>query len=131
MKLSSFDTKTKANGGAEVELKNVATGGGSGVYFTILGTDGDRYRELQAERSRGILDKVKKRGTDAIPSNEEIDRSACEMLAKCTVGWRGLEDDSGPVPFSYEAAFDIYMKYPRIRDQINVAMADPANFLMG
>ena len=41
MKLSSFDTRTKANSGAEIELKNVATGGGSGVYFVVLGTDGD------------------------------------------------------------------------------------------
>lgn len=132
MKLSKFDTKTKAEKGVEIELKDIATGEGSGIFFTILGTDSDAFRDAELERSRDMLAMSKKRGKDYKPSREEIDDGVCKILAACTVGWRGLEDDDGePIPFSTKAAEELYQKYPRIRDQINVAMADPANFLMG
>jgi uncharacterized protein CbrC (UPF0167 family) len=132
MKLKSFDTKTLSNRGVEVELKDVKTGKGSGTFFTILGTDSDKFREIKAQRSRDIMDMVKNRGEGYMPSVDEIDLSSCEMLADCTTGWRGLEDESDqPIEFTRDAAVKLYVDYPRIREQINVAMSEYGNFLAG
>lgn len=132
MKLSKFDTVTKSNAGADIPLLDLRTKQPTDVVFTILGTDSDVFKDLQSERGRKLMEEVQARGKGYAPTREDMDRSTCELLAKCTVGWSGLaEDDGTPIPFSQDRAIDIYMRYPRIRDQINTAMADPANFLMG
>lgn len=131
MELDEFDTKTKSNEGAEIELLSLKTRAKSGVFIKVLGIDSDLFQDLKAQRSRELMDAVQARGKDYNPTREEIDLASCEMLAKCTLGWRGLTEGGKEVEFSYAKAVDLYVKYPRIRDQINAAIADTANFVLG
>lgn len=129
MDLNRFDTKTKANAGIEFALNDLRTGKPTDAKFRIVGSDSEHFQRLKAERSRKVAKRLQETGAEAL-TPEEMDEMACEMLAACTLGWSGLNHDGKPVPFSTEKAKEVYSQYPAIRDQINLAIADRANFLL-
>jgi hypothetical protein len=124
--LKQFDTKTGANAGVEVELKFIGSGAPSGAFIRVLGTDSDVFRDMQIERAREALDREAK----GLPewTAEERDERSVQTLARCTLGWRGLD---GIDDFSIKAAEALYRDYPAIREQVNIAIANRANFLTG
>lgn len=126
MKLAEFDTVTRANDGVEIELRRLTDGSPSGAFIKVYGIDSDVFRAIQTERAQDALAREAKRAPALTPA--EVEERAIRTLARCTIGWRGIE---GIPEFSVEAAADLYRKYPAIREQINVAIADRANFLMG
>ena len=126
MKLSEFDTKTLSNKGVDVELKSLRDNSKTGAFITVLGTDSDAFKDIQIERAREALD----RETRGLPqlTAEERDEQGIKTLARCTVGWNGID---GLGEFSQAAAIELYRNYPAIREQVNVAIADRRNFLLG
>jgi hypothetical protein len=128
--LSKFNTVERANAGVEVELKNLATGGGSGAYITLFGMDSERYAEAKEERARDLLARAAA-GLTTTFTREERATFTANTLARCTKGWRGLESegDGKPLQFSVEEAVELYLRYPAIADQVNEEIARRANFL--
>jgi len=124
--LKQFDTKTGSNAGVEIELKIIGSGAPSGAFIRVHGIDSDKFRDMQLERARESLEREAKGLPDWTPG--ERDERGVKTLAACTLGWRGL-DDIGD--FSVKAAEALYRDYPAIREQINVAIANRANFLVG
>ena len=47
-----------------------------------------------------------------------------DLLAKCTKGWKNVEEDGKPVEFSYENAVKMYTAYPPLRNQVLNAVHD-------
>lgn len=129
MELARFDTLTNANAGVEIELKDLKTGMGSGAFVRVLGSDGDVFQRLKSDRTRKIAKRLQETGGESLPQ-EEIDDMTCEMLAACTINWRGLTDGGKEVPFSLERAKAVYRQYPAIRDQVNIAIGDRSLFLL-
>lgn len=129
MELDRFDTKTRANEGIDFELSDLRTTKGSGVFFRILGSDGDTFQRLATERTRAVAKRLEESGADQL-SREELDELTADMLASLTIGWRNLDVKGESLPFTLENARMIYKKYPAIRDQINRAVADRGNFLL-
>lgn len=128
--LDAFNTKTRANAGVEVELRLLANGAPSGVFIKIMGTDSEVFREIQEERERAAAERIAS-GQSANLTRDERTKLTCEALARCTVGWRNLmQSDGSPLEFSHNAAFQLYLDYPAIRDQINEEMAKRANFVL-
>lgn len=128
--LDRFDTRTRANEGVEIELKHVKTGEPMGCFITVLGTDSDAFRRLKTDRERQALDLISKKGADGDLSAEEREEAALALLAGCTVGWRELEQGGKPLVFSPAAAAQLYRDYPPIREQVDRAIANRANFLL-
>jgi hypothetical protein len=128
-RLDQFDTVTRSNAGVEMELKDLRTGRGSGAFITLLGKDSAEFRAILDERSRAYAD----RGAAGLPLEldaDEREQASREMLARCTKGWRGLERADGTeLVYSHSAAIDLYATYPAIREQVNVFIADRANFV--
>lgn len=52
-----------------------------------------------------------------------------ELLAKCTKGWKNVEEDGKPVEFSYDNAVRMYTAYPYLRNQILAAIHDVKSML--
>lgn len=125
--LAKFDTKTKADKGVEIELKDLRTGKPAGAFITIYGQDSDRFQEVKTEQARELADSM----NGVRPSSKMINDMTCRTLAACTISWRELEGPDGkPLEFSQRAAEELYRDYPAIRDQINEAVADRANFVL-
>ena len=108
-------------------MKRLSDGKPSGVFFTLLGKDGDEFRNILAERERMITDRAA--AGQPLLSAAERDDLNCDMFARCTRGWRGLEEGGKAVEFNRDKAKDIYTKYPGIREQANVFISDRANFV--
>lgn len=128
--LSKFNTVDRANAGVEIELKDLTTGGKSGAFITIYGMDGEQYAEAKEERARDMLARTSA-GVTTTLTKEERAMFTATTLARCTKGWRGIEseEDGKPIPFSLDAAIQLYLRYPAIQDQINEEVARRANFV--
>lgn len=54
-----------------------------------------------------------------------------ELLAKCTKGWKNVEEDGKQVEFSYDNAVRMYSTYPFLRNQILSAIHNLRAMLEG
>ena len=60
---------------------------------------------------------------------EQSDELYIEMLAKCTKGWKGIEEDGKAVEFSQDNAIRMYTDYPFLRQQVLEAIHDIKSML--
>jgi len=148
MDLAKLDTAKGANEGFEVELYNPSTNEDLGIKINLLGKDSDEFQRVSRAQSKKRLARLTKGGfrSNATPPIEEIEQDNIELLASCTRGWRTLakKDKEGKVvepekttltvsgnelAFSKENAVDIYTRFPWIREQVDTAIGDRANFI--
>jgi len=136
--LSNLDTVKGSNSGFDVELYNPATNEDTGIVITVLGKDSDRFQEISKKQNKKRMDRMSKTGFRsgkiAPPSQEEIEDNGLDLLAECTTGWRSQDGNTIPldkkdVPFSVEAAKALYTRFPWIREQVDTAIGDRANFI--
>lgn len=129
-------------------------GSNEGAHLTVLGLDGLPYlntkgekhtlhlagpdsavysRSMHAQTQRRIeaAAAAAERGEQATaPDPEEAKADAAEVLARCTKGWSGfLGRDGEPLPFSTDAARELYLRFPVIREQADRFVSRRANFL--
>lgn len=128
--LSTLDTVSGANTGVEVELFNPATTDNLGIFVTVLGRDSKTFQKLQAKQNRNRMVKMEKAGGFKIGrlSAEELETDAIELLAACTKSWRGVKVDGVDLDCNAENAGMLYARFPWIREQIDAAINDRANF---
>ena len=142
MDLSKLNTAKGSEQGYELQLTNPATGADLGVYITVLGRDSLEFKKLQGEHSRKRIAKMHKAGIARGVDVAEIEKETIEVLSACTKSWRTIETvDGKPVSnpililgkerleFSRDAAARVYTEYSWIKEQIDAAVADRANFL--
>jgi hypothetical protein len=130
--LSALDTVAGANAGFEVMLYHPKTREDTGAVITILGRDSDKFREITNAQSRRRVNKMQKggfRGANSALTPEELEKEQIDLLAGCTLGWSGINREGVPLEFSVENAKAIYRGFPWIREQVDEAMGDRANFI--
>lgn len=121
-----FETRKRSEAGVEIELLSLRTRKGSGAFITVFGMDSDVFRAAKAERARVFAEKAEA-GQEV--SAVDVEESQVELLARCTKGWRGIARNKAPLQFSLDAARALYRDFPAIREQINQAIGDRANFV--
>jgi hypothetical protein len=73
---------------------------------------------------------AQKRGKDAeLRTVEVIEQENMDLLAVCTVGWKGVVDEGQTLDFNEANVRKIYKKYPWIYDQVNEAIGTLELFL--
>lgn len=121
--LSKFDTVSSANDGAKLELTDangaaVLKEDGTPLTITLLGKDSDVWIKAEnAARNRRLA-----QGPRMKLTAEALESEAIQALAKVTVAW-DLD-----APCTYEEAVKVYTRYPLIREQVDLFVADRANF---
>lgn len=128
--LAELDTCKGADAGFECQINHPTTGAPIALWITVLGTDSETYRRTLNAQTRRMQERARKTRRPSTP--EEIDEDALQLLAAVTTGWRAeLELDKGvPFPaFSKAAAVDLYRRFRWIREQVDQAVGDRANFL--
>jgi hypothetical protein len=126
MEISKFDTAEKSREGVWIVLTDLSTGKKSDARIKILGMDSEAFDEAKTDQAREMADHVEA-GNKVTPAFRR--ECTCRLLAACTVGWDGLTDGGAPLEFSRKAAFDLYMRMPAIREEVNREMGDRANFV--
>ncbi len=126
--LDNFDSRKGAEEGFELQLTDPKTGMPAEEYITVLGADSDAFQTEYAAQMRRHAQRIQK-SRKAILTFEEQRANGIALLAAATVSWRGPK--LGKVPFSKDAAAELYAQYPEIHEQVDRAIGDRANFLPG
>lgn len=128
--LSSIDTVKGANGGFAVPICHPGTSEELGIAITVLGKDSDEFQKISRQQSKKRMDRMSKGGfrNQAI-SPEEIEQDSLNLLAACTKSWTGVVLEGQPLPCTKENAIMLYERFPWIKEQVDQAIGDRANFI--
>jgi len=141
--LNSLDTVKGSNDGFDVNLYNPATNEDTGIIITVLGKDSDCFQQITKKQNKKRMDMMSKNGFRSgkisSPSQEEIEANGLDLLAECTTGWKSSDEngeykdsiflDKKDVVFSVDNAKSLYSRFPWIKEQIDIAIGDRANFI--
>jgi hypothetical protein len=140
--LSSMDVVSSANKGAPIQIFHPTTGESIGLYIFVLGKDSKIFRDITTEQMRKRLRKVSRNGSSVIKfdavSQGELDADAVDALVAVTKGWysdaAATKPESihitgeSPEPFSVDSCTRLYTSMPWIREQVDIAVGERANF---
>ena len=128
--LSSIDTVKGANEGFDVQLYHPGTNEDLGVTIQVLGKDSDEFQKISRAQSKKRMERMSKGGfRNPVVSPEEVEQDNLNLLAAVSRGWNNVIVDGKPLPFSKENALMLYERFPWIREQIDAAIGDRANFI--
>jgi len=148
--LSTIDTVKGADEGFDVQIYNPKTREDMGMIIHVIGEDSDEYKKgvyNQARKQQARMSKGGFRSVNWLPSPEETDQNALNLLVLATKGWRTLaiKNDEGNIvepekntifafgkelEFTQENVLRVY-GIPAVRDQVAIAVTDRANFIKG
>lgn len=111
---------------AVIQLKHPVTGEFlPDIEVQIVGHDSSVFKNaIKARAKAQIARKSKELDLNA---NE---RDTIELLAQCTLGWKGISEGSKVIEFSFDNAVSLYTRYNWIKEQIDNAISDRANFFI-
>ncbi len=130
--LSSIDTIKGANEGFNVRIYHPGTNEDLDIVINVLGKDSDEFQKISRAQSKKRIAKMSKngfRGSSLTPPPEEIERDAIELLAACTKAWSGVVIDGAAITCTPENTVMVYERFPWIREQVDIAIGDRANFI--
>ena len=131
--LTAIDTVKGSNEGFDVKIYHPGTMVDLGIIINVLGKDSDEFQEVLRTQSKKRLSKITKGGfrvQNMTPLPEEIEADGLELLIKCTKSWSGVVIEGKDVEFSYDNVLRIYERFPWIKEQVDTAIGDRANFIL-
>ena len=121
--LASLDTAALCERGAELELNSPATGEPLGVYLTLAGVDSKAWR-----RAASALAEKRARQRHRVTA-DEVRTGTIEILARCTLAWRGVVVSGQELPCNVENARELYSRFPWICEPADAFCSDRGAFL--
>jgi hypothetical protein len=134
MDLESFATRSKAEEGAPMEVRNPVTqepllqDDGQPVTITLAGSDSDRFQRVQRHNLNRRLKNSGRRGNVTLTA-EELDAEKIETLVACTISWSGIQRRGAPIDCTPDNARSVYKDFPWVREQADEFVNDRVNFL--
>lgn len=95
---------------------------GAPMQIFVVGADSAAFRRIKSESF------AKNRKAKNIRF-EQAEAQSFELLAKATTEFKNLMFNGSALEYSVEAAIDLYRKFPWIKEQVDEAIVDRANFL--
>lgn len=141
MDLEKLNTVKASNTGFELQLRDPATNDDLPIFIVLLGRDSEEFRRVSSEQNKRRVQRASRSGRFNMPTLgiEELERDTSEILASCTKSWReempGKTDKvtltvgGAELECNRDNAKRLYTDYPWMREQVDAAVADRANFL--
>lgn len=132
--LSTIDTVKGANEGFDVRIYHPGTNEDLDIIINVLGKDSDEFVKVSRAQNKKRLAKMTKggfRSANMTPPPEEIESDGVALLAACTKSWSGVIIEGKEIPFTTDAAIALYERFPWIKEQVDTAIGDRANFIKG
>ncbi len=129
--LAEIDTIKKSNSGFDVRVYHPGTNEDLDIVITVLGKDSDEFQKVSRAHSKKRMAKLSKGGfrSNASIPLEEIEQDGIALLAACTKAWTGIIIDGKTIDCNLENAQMVYERFPWIREQVDSAVGDRANFI--
>jgi len=124
MDISKLNTIAPCDKGAEMEVLDPKTGLGTGAFITLAGVDSHVFQKATDD----MEDRMARKG-HLKTSPEDRRMMSVEILASCTLAWRGLEKDGEEWPCTRENAIALYSSSPPLRQQVDIFLSDRRNYL--
>lgn len=117
-----FHPSERVKVGDKLERKSL------GVFFTVLGVDSVAFQAAEKKAYNKQLALYTKDGE--ITEEAQIEG---EIILACAsiIGWRGIQEGNGDVPFSQARCLELVTKSPWIRKQIDEFVGERKNFIKG
>ena len=129
--LAAIDTVKGSNEGFDVRIYHPGTNEDLDITISVLGKDSDLFQKVSRNQNKKRMAKMQKggfRNTTSIPI-EQVESDGVDLLAACTTGWTGVVIDKKEIEFSKDNAVMVYERFPWIKEQIDTAIGDRANFI--
>jgi len=129
MKLNNLKVEQETT----VELKDPRNDTPLGAFVTLAGPEHPKRKSIVFANQRRTRARIQKLGRLELNDPEEDEAQSIDLCVACTLGWKGFEDDSGPVEFSEAASRKLYSDPELIwvRQQVLNALSDQAVFIKG
>lgn len=109
----------------DVKLKHPVSGDELDATIKVYGKDSSVFQNAIKQRAKAQI--ARKSKDIDLESNE---KDSIELLADCTQGWSGISEGGKQIECTRSNAVDIYTKYKWIREQVDIAIGDRANFFI-
>lgn len=142
MDLGSLDLTPLADIGFELQLRDPATDQPLPIFITVRGHDSTVYMQASRELQRRRLARAAKGAKAGDLTPEAIEEEALSLLVAATASWRDtevayaaagganqIEIDGKHLECTRENVRAVYARFRWIRDQVDAAIHDRANFL--
>lgn len=126
--LADYDTTQGSEQGFELTIADLKSGAPTSMKITVMGADCDAYRDRQRAFQRARVDRMNKARRMSV-TPEEIEAEALELLVEVTTGWSGFQVGGAALPFTRDNVRMVYKRFGWIREQVDQAVGDRANFL--
>ena len=115
---------------ADYQVFNPETRLPTGAFFTLAGPEHPERKRIAMDLQRRLRASAG-RFNQAVPDPETDARESVKLLAKVTLGWRGIRKNGQEVPYSEAAAVELYSDPKRqwVVKQLLVAMNDQDLFI--
>ncbi len=114
---------------ADVVIKHPVTGAPTGALVTLAGPEHPKRKQLLFTRTRKLRAKFQKAGKVQLDDPEDEEADGLSYLAACTLGWIGIGEDGKQIPFSTQAAADLYARVGWLKAQVAAALEEKENFI--
>lgn len=128
MDLNKLDLTKASNEGTWYTLKHPSSNEDLPMKIKIIGKDSDKFIKLSEDFRRSTLDDMKNNKTveQRIETSKEYGDN---LLIACTIEWQGIELDGKKLECTPENVRLVYKRFGWIKEQIDTAIADRANFI--
>jgi hypothetical protein len=115
MDLNSLDLTKSSNDDLPMKIK-------------VIGKDSDKFIKLSEDFRRSTLEDMKSNKTveQRIKTSKEYGDT---LLIACTLEWQGIELDGKKLDCTQENIGLVYQRFAWIKEQVDTAIADRANFI--
>jgi len=98
------------------------------IVITVCGQDSDTYKAISRKQQNARL-KDMQRGRKSAATAETLEERGLELLVACVTGWAGIQDGDKDLECNAENVKMVFEKLPFVKEQIDVAIGDRANFM--
>lgn len=128
MDLNKLDLTKASNDGVWITLKHPASDENLPMKIKVIGKDSDKFIKLSEDFRRSTLEDMKANKTmeQRIETSKEY---GDKLLIACTLEWQGIELDGKKLDCTPENVKMVYQRFSWIKEQIDTAIADRANFI--
>jgi hypothetical protein len=128
MDLNKLDLTKVSNEGVWITLKHPSSNEDLPMKIKVVGKDSDKFIKLSEDFRRSTLEDMKANKTveQRIETSKQYGDN---LLVACTLEWQGIELDGKKLDCNAENVKLVYQRFGWIKEQIDTAIADRANFI--
>jgi len=128
MELESLFTKKLHEAGSKMPVLNPHTGEDTEIYFEVMGTDSQAWRDAVTETDKAIVE-IMREGRAV--TTQDYEKRDLDRILSVITGWGGITKNGKKFPFSKANCRTLLTESPSLIKQIDRYLGNNKNFMKG